>query len=239
LLCIAPPAAATLSALKEVAKGRHKRPRDTVYVILIPRLLYQEEWRSRFQKEVDVWFPLSTGEFWPHSAFEPLMVGISFPLYRTHPWQLRMERDKVVDIGRTLSHKCQRRVTYESGIICANYGVTVGVPSRNAIACGVLNALSLPTLIHAISLSLKISPALPSRRSEKEKDLCKQGLEITFARRFNARIVRVKTSGGLIWILLPQWQTAASKVCALGPSSIPFGHGPKTLWQDMYVKLVS
>jgi hypothetical protein len=100
---IAPPAAAALTALKEVAKGRHKRPRDTIYVILIPRLLYQEEWRSRFQKEVDVWFPLSTGEFRPHSAFEPLMVGISFPLYRTRPWQLRMERDKVVEVGRTLS----------------------------------------------------------------------------------------------------------------------------------------
>ena len=100
---IAPPPAAALTALKEVAKARHKRPHYTTYVVLIPRLLYQEEWRSRFQKEVDVWFTLQTGEFWPHSAFEPLMIGISFPLYRSRPWLLRMERDKVVELGGRLS----------------------------------------------------------------------------------------------------------------------------------------
>ena len=80
---IAPPPGAALAALKEVAKARHKRPKEVTYVILIPRLLYQEEWRARFNKEVDVWFTLSTGKFWPHSAFEPLLVGISFPLRRT------------------------------------------------------------------------------------------------------------------------------------------------------------
>ena len=100
---IAPPPAAAIYALEEIAKGRHKRPQYVTYVILIPRILYQEEWRGKFQKEVDVWFPLLTGKFWPNSAYEPLMVGISFPLYRTRPWLLRMERDKVVEIGRTLS----------------------------------------------------------------------------------------------------------------------------------------
>lgn len=43
---IAPSPAAPLVALKEVAKGRHKQPQYVRYVILIPRLLYQEEWRS-------------------------------------------------------------------------------------------------------------------------------------------------------------------------------------------------
>ena len=100
---IAPPPAAALHALTEVARSRHKRPEHVQYVILIPRLLYQEEWRSRFQKEVDIWFTLHTGEFWPHSAFEPLMIGLSFPMYRTRPWLLRQERDKVVELGRTLS----------------------------------------------------------------------------------------------------------------------------------------
>ena len=100
---LAPPPEAALAALKEVAKARHKRPQYVTHVILIPRLLYQEEWRSRFQKEVDVWFTLSTGQVWPHSAFEPLLIGISFPLRRTRPWLLRMERDKVVEIGRALS----------------------------------------------------------------------------------------------------------------------------------------
>ena len=100
---LAPPPGAALAALKEVARARHKRPQYVTYVILIPRLLYQEEWRSRFQKEVDVWFTLSTGLMWPHSAYEPLLVGLSFPLRRTRPWLLRMERDKVVEIGRALS----------------------------------------------------------------------------------------------------------------------------------------
>jgi hypothetical protein len=35
---IAPPAAAAVHALKEVAWGRHKCPRHVTYVILIPRL---------------------------------------------------------------------------------------------------------------------------------------------------------------------------------------------------------
>eukprot|EP00956_Cyclotella_meneghiniana_P045803 scaffold385510_cov63-Cyclotella_meneghiniana.AAC.1 len=70
---IAPPPAAAIYALEEIAKGRHKRPQYVTYVILIPRILYQEEWRGKFQKEVDVWFPLLPGRFWPNSAYEPLM----------------------------------------------------------------------------------------------------------------------------------------------------------------------
>ena len=99
----APPAAAALIALKELARSRHKRPQHLTHVVLIPRLLYQEEWRKRFEKEVDIWFALSPVDVWPHSAFEPLMVGISFPLYRTYPWLLRLDQEKVVGIGRTLS----------------------------------------------------------------------------------------------------------------------------------------
>jgi hypothetical protein len=99
----APPAAAALIALKELARSRHKRPQHVTNVVLIPRLLYQEEWRKRFEKEVDIWFALSPLDIWPHSAFEPLMVGISFPLYRTFPWLLRLDQKKVVGIGRTLS----------------------------------------------------------------------------------------------------------------------------------------
>lgn len=79
--------------------------------------LYQEKWRSCSQKEVDVWFTLSTGKFWPHSAFEPLLIGTSFPPRGTRPWLPSMKRDKVVALGRTLSE----------GIICANYGMTCGL----------------------------------------------------------------------------------------------------------------
>jgi hypothetical protein len=58
------------------------------------------------KKEVDVWFILHNGLLWPHSAFEPLMVGISFPLLppsSPYPWQVKQERKRVVDLGRTLS----------------------------------------------------------------------------------------------------------------------------------------
>ena len=99
----APPPAAALIALKELARARLKRPYACTHVILIPRLLYQEEWRKRFDKEVDVWLALEPGgTAWPYSCFEPLIVGISFPLYRTYPWLIRLERDKVVGFGRTL-----------------------------------------------------------------------------------------------------------------------------------------
>ena len=98
-----PPPAATLVALKELAKSRHKRPYFVTHVILVQRLLYEEEWRTRFEKEVDFWFVLHPGAVWPHSAFEPLIVGISFPMYRSYPWLVRLERTKVVERGRQLS----------------------------------------------------------------------------------------------------------------------------------------
>ncbi len=72
-------------------------------MVIIPRLLYQEEWRGRFEKEVDLWFILYPGSAWPHVAFEPLMIGIRFPLSRSFPWELKQERDRVVEIGRALS----------------------------------------------------------------------------------------------------------------------------------------
>ena len=99
----APPPAAGYIVMKELARSRLKRPWRSTHVVMIPRLLYQEEWRSRFEKEVDLWFVLYPESVWPHSAFEPLMVGIRFPLSRSFPWEVKLERDKVVDIGRSLS----------------------------------------------------------------------------------------------------------------------------------------
>ena len=57
----APPPAAAHYALKQVAQARLKRPYTTTHVILIPRLLYREEWQARFEKETDIWFAMSTG----------------------------------------------------------------------------------------------------------------------------------------------------------------------------------
>ena len=99
----APPPAAALITLKEIARSRHKRPYNTTHIVLIPRLLYQEEWRKRFEKEVDIWFILSHDTAWPHFTFEPLMVGIRFPLSRSYPWEIKQERKRVVAIGSSLS----------------------------------------------------------------------------------------------------------------------------------------
>jgi hypothetical protein len=99
----APAPAAALEALKQLACSRLKRPFLVTHVVLVQRLLYQEEWRRRFEKEMDFWFVMKPGDVWPHSAFEPLLVGISFPLSRTYPWLVRQQRDEVVAAGSQLS----------------------------------------------------------------------------------------------------------------------------------------
>jgi hypothetical protein len=101
-----PPPAATLIALKELSRSCHTRPSEVTHVVMIPRLLWDEEWQSRFEKEVYVWFILHNGSLWPHSAFEPLMVGISFPILppsSPFPWQVKQEQTRVVDLGCALS----------------------------------------------------------------------------------------------------------------------------------------
>jgi len=73
-----PPLAAALTAVNQLSQARLKRPYDTTHVMSIPWLLYQEEWRSRFEKEMDIWFIVSCNDVWPHSAFEPLIVACPF-----------------------------------------------------------------------------------------------------------------------------------------------------------------
>ena len=102
-----PPPAAALIALRSLARSRLKRPYTTSHIVIIPRLLYQEEWRGRFEKEVDLWFVFHHGTCWPHLTLEPLMFGIRFPLYRSYPWELKQDRDRMVELGRTLSQVSQ------------------------------------------------------------------------------------------------------------------------------------
>jgi len=92
-----------LDALEQLLDARLKRPYEVKHVVLIPRLLYNEEWRHRFEKEMDFWFTLSTGEYWPNSCFEPLLVGISFPMCREEPWLVR-RNGQMVGLGRKLSN---------------------------------------------------------------------------------------------------------------------------------------
>ncbi len=102
----APPPAAALIALKELSRSRHKRPLEVTHVVMISQLLWDEDWHSRFEKVVDIWFILHNGSIWPDSVFKPLMVGISFPILSPsslYPWQVKQEWKRVVDLGRALS----------------------------------------------------------------------------------------------------------------------------------------
>jgi hypothetical protein len=58
---------------------------------------------------MDIWFVIHHGTVWPRFAHEPLIVGLSFPLYRSYPWLLRLESEKVVEIGRSLSKMSKER----------------------------------------------------------------------------------------------------------------------------------
>jgi len=99
----APPPGAALGALKQLAQSRQKRPETVTHVFICQRILWSEEWRTRFEKEVDVWFFLHPGSVWTHDMFEPLLVGISFPTRRTKPWMVRHQRNEVVEAGHALS----------------------------------------------------------------------------------------------------------------------------------------
>ena len=102
-----PPPAVALEEFKQLARSCLKRPFGMSHVVLIQLLLYQKEWRRRFEKEIDFWFVLKPGTVWPHSTFEPLLVGVSFKLSRTYPWLVRQQRDQVVEAGRRLSEMSQ------------------------------------------------------------------------------------------------------------------------------------
>ena len=100
-------------ALSELAKSRFKRPYGVTHLFICPRLLWQEEWRRRFEKEMDFLFILNPGLAWPHSNFEPLLIGISFPVTRTRSWLVRQLQEQVMEAGRTLSQvskTCHLRV---------------------------------------------------------------------------------------------------------------------------------
>jgi hypothetical protein len=83
-----PPPAAADVALEQLAIAIHKRPK-TQHLVLIPRLL-SATWRRLLEKPCDIIFTVPLGsDVWPSHHFEPLIVGIYFPLTRHRPWRLR------------------------------------------------------------------------------------------------------------------------------------------------------
>jgi hypothetical protein len=96
------PPAVGLIVLKKMERSCLKRRCTTAHVVLIPRLLYQEEWHSHFEKAVNLWFPLSCGNVLPASNCKPLMIGIHFSFSRSYPWEVKQECKRMVEHGRAL-----------------------------------------------------------------------------------------------------------------------------------------
>ena len=70
----------SIGALKQLAKISQQQPCQVTQVFLCQRFLWREEWRRRFEKEMDIWFMVHTEAFWPDDLYESLLVGISLPL---------------------------------------------------------------------------------------------------------------------------------------------------------------
>ena len=132
----APPPAAALIALKQLSRSKLKRRHEVTHVVLIPRLLYWEEWQSRFEKEMDVWFVLHCGSVWPNYAHEPLLVGIAFPMYRSYPWVIKLESEKVVEIGRALSALSRKSNVLVGNYLCQLWSDPRALPEvRGSVVC--------------------------------------------------------------------------------------------------------
>ena len=94
--------------------------------MIIPRLLYQEEWRGRLKKEVDVWF---------HSCIM-VLCGLNLTLNHLSLAFVFLFLGLTLGSSNRIEsawwdwakpcRKCQKLVTYESGITCANFGATRG-----------------------------------------------------------------------------------------------------------------
>ena len=86
LWCPAP--AAADAALEQLGQAIHKRPKHA-HVVIIPRLM-TSRWRKLLGKICDLVFTVPLGtEGWSYSQFEPLVIGVYFPLCRHEPWRLR------------------------------------------------------------------------------------------------------------------------------------------------------
>jgi len=86
-----PPPGAADVALEQLAVAIHKRP-STFHLVAIPRLM-TASWRKLLGKICDFVFTVPLGvSFWPASHFEPLVIGLYFPLLPFSPWQLRHTR---------------------------------------------------------------------------------------------------------------------------------------------------
>jgi hypothetical protein len=106
----APAPMAAEVALAEMRKARIKRQRSA-HIFVCPRLC-TSQWLRHLYKASDFVFevPVGTGEVWPKTMHEPLLIGVLFPFIRVKPWQLR-DTPKMHAVGRKL-----RQVFKETGM---------------------------------------------------------------------------------------------------------------------------
>ena len=59
-------------------------------MIVCPRMM-TPEWLKQLYKASDLvlTIPAGAGDYWPSDLFEPLILGLVFPLINRHPWQLQ------------------------------------------------------------------------------------------------------------------------------------------------------
>jgi hypothetical protein len=76
------------AALEQLGQSIHKRPQHT-HIVIVPRLMTYC-WRKLLGKICDIIITVPLGtEGWSLTNFEPLIVGIYFPLCRHKPWRLK------------------------------------------------------------------------------------------------------------------------------------------------------
>lgn len=117
-----PPPAAADAALSELAKAIHKRP-HLEHIIIIPRLM-TSRWRRLFGKISDLQFTVPLGcSFWPHTQFEPLVVGVVFRFIRHRPWRLR-GTPFMDHLARQLSNLPPADQTWGRHLLCKLFSFT-------------------------------------------------------------------------------------------------------------------
>ena len=88
------------------------------HIIVCPRL-FTHRWRKRLQRLADVSFELPPGRypFWPHSAHEPLILGIVLRFSLQSPWQAK-QSPLLLELDRSLQGMRKSEVRNEWSILC-------------------------------------------------------------------------------------------------------------------------
>lgn len=106
-----PPPAAAAAALQELCEVRHTRPWHA-HVFVCPALM-TVTFRKQLGKVADILFTVPVGtNIWPSHMYEPVFVGIVFPLPNRFPWTLRNTK-LMADARETLSGVWTRDCTRE------------------------------------------------------------------------------------------------------------------------------